>query len=301
MRQQNLGYLLAAVAGCLLSTLGVLGKAAYALGVDPLSVISLRATIATAIIGLTLAAVKPSSLRLRSADIPFFFTYGFIGIALNYAGYFYALKFTTVATAITSLYTYPALVVVLAFAIYHERITRAKSVALLCTFLGIVLVALGSSTIVVNGDLRGIGFGLLAGVATAIYVLAGKRALTKYDTKTALFYSFLSGSLALDALRITRLGFTLTLNWSEMIVVLLIAIVPTVLGYGMLTYSLRFIEAGKASLACSIEPAIAIYLAFLFFNEKPSPIQLAGSALIVLSVVLLQLRSESKTKIRAVQ
>jgi drug/metabolite transporter (DMT)-like permease len=298
MQQRNLGYLLAAVAGCLSSTLGVLGKAAYALGVDPLSLISLRATIATAIIGVILAAVKPNLLRLRSVDLPFFLGYGFVGVAVNYAGYFYALKFTTVATAITSLYTYPAIVVILAFAIYREPITCTKSVALLSSFLGVVLVALGSSPIVVNGDVRGIGFGLLGGAGTAVYVLAGKGALAKYDAKTALFYSFLSGSLALDALRVSQLGFTLNLNWSIIFVVLAIATVPTVLGYGTLTYSLRFIEAGRASLASSIEPAIAIYLAYLFLNEAPNPTQLAGSALIVASVVLLQLRNESYPKMR---
>jgi DME family drug/metabolite transporter len=301
MRQRNLGYLLAAVAGCLLSTLGVLGKAAYAFGIDPLSLITLRATIATAIIGVILAVAMPSLLRLRLADLPFFLGYGFVGVAMNYAGFFYALKFTTVATAITSLYTYPAIVVILAFAIYHEPISRAKSVALLSTFLGIVLVALGSSPMGVNGDLRGIAFGLLAGAATAIYVLAGKRALTKYDAKTALFYSFLSGSLALNTLRIAQLGFTANLNWSIMFIVLVIAIVPTLLGYGTLTYSLRFIEAGRASLACSIEPAIAIYLAYLFLNEALNPTQIAGSALIILSVALLQLRNGGSPKMQVVR
>jgi len=286
---------------CLLSTLGVLGKVAYSLCADPLAVIGLRASIATAIVGLVLVVVRPSLLRFRLVDLPFFLGYGFVGVAMNYACYFYALKFTTVATAITSLYTYPAIIVILAYAFYREPITGAKSVVLLLTFLDIVLVALGSSPIVVSGDFRGIGFGLLAGAATAIYVVAGKRALSKYDAKTALFYSFLSGSLALNALRISQLQFTVNLNWSILCVVLAIAIVATLLGYGALRYSLRFIEAGRAGLACSVEPAIAIYLAYLFLNEALNPTQILGAVLVVLSVVLLQLRTGGSPKIQVVQ
>lgn len=290
MRRQTLGYLLAALAGCLLSTLGVLGKAAYSIGADPMSVVSLRATIAAGIMGITLAVMRPSLLRLRLADLPFFVGYGFVGVAVNYAGYFYALKFTTVATAITSLYTYPAMVVIFAYAAYREPFTRAKSIALLLTFVGTVLVASGSSSIVLGGDLRGVAFGLLAGAATAVYVLAGKRALVTYDAKTAVFYSFLFGALALSTLRILQLGPAFDLGPSVMLIVLVIAVVPTLLGYGTFTYSLRFIEAGRASIASSIEPAVAIYIAYLFLGEAPNLTQLVGSALIIVSVVLLQLK-----------
>jgi len=158
------------------------------------------------------------------------------------------------------------------------------------TFLGTVLVASGSSSIVLGGDLRGLAFGLLAGAATAVYVLAGKRALVTYDAKTAVFYSFLFGALALSTLRILQLGPAFNLGRSVMLIVLVIAVVPTLLGYGTFTYSLRFIEAGRASIASSIEPAVAIYIAYLFLGEAPNLTQLVGSALIIVSVVLLQLK-----------
>lgn len=287
MRQQTLGYALAAVAGCLLSTLGVLGKTAYALGADPLSVVTLRATIAEMILGIALVATRPSLFRLRSADLPFLVGYGFVGVALNYMGYFYALKFTTVAAAITVLYTYPAMVVVLAFLVYREPIVRLKIIALLLCFLGVVLVASGSFSAGLTSDPRGLMFSLLAGASTAVYIVAGKRVLTKYDVRTALFYSFLFGSLALNVLRYIELGPGLNTSMEIMLVIVAIAVVPTLLGYGVLTYSLRLIEAGRAAITSSIEPAISIYLAYLFLHETPNLTQLAGSVLVIIGALLI--------------
>jgi drug/metabolite transporter (DMT)-like permease len=286
-RRQSLGYALAALAGCLLSTLGVLGKTAYALGADPLSVVSLRATIAAIILGIAVSTTRPNLFRLRRADLPFFFGYGFVGVALNYLGYFYALKFTTVAVAITVLYTYPAMVVVLAFLVYREPIVRLKIIALLLCFLGVVLVASGSSSAGLTSDPRGLMFSLLAGASTAVYIVAGKRVLTKYDVRTALFYSFLFGSLALNVLRYVELGPGLNTSMEIMLVIVAIAVVPTVLGYGVLTYSLRLIEAGRAAITSSIEPAISIYLAYLFLHETPSLIQLTGSVLVIIVALLI--------------
>jgi len=286
-RRQTLGYALAALAGCLLSTLGVLGKTAYALGADPVSVVTLRATIAGMILGIALVTSKPSLFRLRSGDLPLLALYGFVGVALNYLGYFYALKYTTVATAITVLYTYPAMVVVLAFLVYREPIVRLKIIALLLCFLGVVLVASGSSSAGLTSDPRGLMFSLLASASTAVYIIAGKRVLSNYDARTALFYSFLFGSLTLNVLRYVEQGPRLNTSMEMMIVVVTIAVVPTLLGYGVLTYSLRLIEAGRAAITSSIEPAISIYLAYLFLHETPNLVQLIGSVVVIVGALLI--------------
>ena len=237
--------------------------------------------------GIAVMATKPNLFRLRASDLPFFVGYGFVGVALNYLGYFYALEFTTVATAITVLYTYPAMVVVLAFIIYREPIARLKIVALLSCLLGVVLVASGSSSPGLTSDPRGLILSLLAGASTAVYIVAGKRVLAEYDARTALFFSFLFGALALNVLRYVELGPGLNTSMEIMLVIVAIAVVPTLLGYGLLTYSLRLIEAGRAAIVSSIEPAISIYLAYLFLHETPNLTQLAGSVLVIIGALLI--------------
>jgi len=62
------------------------------------------------------------------------------------------------------------------------------------------------------------------------------------------------------------------------------------IGYGLYTLSLRFIEAGKSSITLTIEPGAAIILAYLFVGESVTQIQLLGTALIVSGVIVLQLK-----------
>jgi len=138
----KIGYGLALLAGFFLSLISVVGKEALKLGVDPLTLSSLRATFTAVIVVVTLMLTDRQAFRIERRDLTLFLVYGFVGIGLNYFLYFYALQVTTVAISITLLYTYTALVVIFAFFIYRERVTRTKVIALGVTFLGVALIAL---------------------------------------------------------------------------------------------------------------------------------------------------------------
>jgi drug/metabolite transporter (DMT)-like permease len=290
VERNRLGYGLAACAAILLSTIGVLGKIAYSFGADPLALITLRAFVATGIVGVTIALTNVGRFKIKPRDIPFFVAFGIFGVSVNYLGYFYALRLTTVATTMTLLYTYPTMVVVVAFFIFHEPITSRKVAALVLTFTGVLVTAFGLSSSRITSDMQGLIFGLLGGVGTAIYTLAAKKGQVSYSALTVLFYSFLFGALTLGGFYFLQYGCKVDVTQQVMAMVLLIAFVPTLMGYGLYTLSLRFIEAGKSSITLTIAPGAAIILAYLFIGESVAQIQLLGTALIVSGVIILQLK-----------
>lgn len=290
VERSTLGYGLASGAAILLSTIGFLGKVAYSFGADPISLITLRAFVATAIVGVGILLTNRERFKIKRGDVLFFVAFGIFGVAVNYLGYFYALKLTTVATAITLLYTYPALVVLTAFFIFHEPITCRKIVALALTFTGVLVTAFGLSYSSVSWDMSGLIFGLLGGIGTTVYTLAAKKSQTSYSAFTVLFYSFLFGALTLGVFYVVQYGPNLDVTPRVMALIILIAAVPTLIGYGLYTLSLRFIEAGKSSITLTIEPAAAIILAYLFVGETITLIQLLGTTLIVLGVIVLQVK-----------
>jgi drug/metabolite transporter (DMT)-like permease len=159
------------------------------------------------------------------------------------------------------------------------------------TFFGIILSAGSQFASGLGWDPRGLAFGLLAGVANAVYTLASKRAQSAYTPMTSLFYSFLFGSLTLLTFRFAVVGLTFHLDLTVLVLIVAIAVVPTLIGYGAYTYSLSYIEAGKASITSSADPVFAILLALLFLGEIPSSLQLFGSALIITGVLALQVRT----------
>jgi DME family drug/metabolite transporter len=283
-----MGYLLAVVAAVLWATLGILGKFLYRYGADPLTVVTIRAIIAFATLATILAVVDRRLLRIRRRDIPFFALYGLVGVTFNYASYFYALRWTTVTTAVILLYTYPALVTLLAALFLAERLNWMKGLVLVLTFIGCFLVAQGYDSTALRLNLYGILFGLGAGATAAVYSLFGKKALQRYDSWTAVCYAFGFGALFLVILRSPQAILTVNYPWPAWVAILALAWFPTLLAYALFTTSMKYIEASKASMTATLEPVAASLLAYLFLGEVMEWPQLVGAGLVLGGIVGLQ-------------
>jgi drug/metabolite transporter (DMT)-like permease len=69
---------------------------------------------------------------------------------------------------------------------------------------------------------------------------------------------------------------------------LLLAIGPTLAGFGLYTVSLGYLPASVANLVATLEPVMTAILAYVLLDEQLNGVQLAGSALIIASVILLR-------------
>ncbi len=289
------GYLLAATAAVLWATMGPLGKWLYGYGVDPLTVVTLRAAIAFGTLALTLAVVDRGLLRVAGRDLPFFALHGLVGVACNYACYFYALRWTTVATAVLLLYTYPALVTLFSALFLGERLTGSKVVAVLLTFVGCVLVVQAYDLGALQWSQRGVLFGLGAGASAAAYSLLGKRALRRYPSWTVACYAFGFGALFLAMFlagvrspqALVPAGYPAA-AWAG---ILILAWFPTLLAYALFVASMTHIEASQASITATLEPVVAAALAYWFLGEGLAWPQWVGAVLVLGGVLGLHLRS----------
>jgi len=283
-----MGYLLAVVAAVLWATLGILGKFLYRYGADPLTLVTIRATIAFATLVAILAVVDRRLLRISRRDIPFFALYGLVGVTFNYASYFYALRWTTVTTAIILLYTYPALVTLLAAFFLGESLNWIKGLVLGLTFVGCYLVAQGYDPTALRLNLYGVLFGLAGGATAAVYSLFGKKALQRYDSWTTVCYAFGFGALFLIILRSPQAVLAVNYPWPAWVAILALAWFPTLLAYALFMTSMKYIEASKASITATLEPVAASLLAYLFLGEVMKWPQLVGAGLVLGGVVGLQ-------------
>ncbi len=282
------GYALALSAAALWATLGLFGKFLYRYPVDPITVVTLRAIIAALTLGGILAMIRPGWLRVARSDLPFFALYGVVGVALNYACYFLALKWTTVTTAVVLLYTYPALVVLGAALFFKEPLDRPKLLALVMALVGCFLVAQGYDSTAIRLNLPGVLFGLGAAATMATYSLLGKRGVKRYLGWTVVFYAIGFGAVALTIWRGVGLVSVLNYPWQAWVLVVGLAWGPTLLAYSLFTLALNYIEAGRASIVATLEPVLAAGLAFVLLGERMALPQWSGAALILAGVVVLQ-------------
>jgi drug/metabolite transporter (DMT)-like permease len=145
----------------------------------------------------------------------------------------------------------------------------------------------------------GIAVGLGTGLAFAIYSLAGKWSAKRFSsswTVTAYGFLFAAGGLGLANLlsQPPQTFFSLGRAWDGWLILALLALVPTVAGFGLYTLSLRYLQAGVAGLIASLEPVLTALMAIFLLGEWLDTLQWLGAGLILLAVVLAQTEAEQR-------
>jgi drug/metabolite transporter (DMT)-like permease len=290
MTKDTKGYLLVILGATLLGAIGIFGRLIYLSEPDPLTVVTFRALIAFALLFFGLIALNPSSLRIRKIDILYFAVYGLLSVTLCFLLFFYAIKFTTIATATILLYTYPAFIVILSTIFLKEELTKAKLFALLLTFLGCILVIQVYNPTELKLNLRGVIYGLGAGMGAGFCSIMGKKAVTRYSPWTVVTYAFGFGSFFLLIARGVRPLYSVNYPTITWIWILALAIFSTLLGYSIYTRGLKYIEASRAGIVATWEVVVASLLAFIIFGEKLSILQMFGALFILLGIVIIRIK-----------
>ena len=288
MRGETRAGMLVLVGATLLGSLPAWGRAIYRFEPDPLTVVTWRALFAAGILLLALATFRRDLLAVRPRDLPFFAAYGFLAVTLNFLAYFSAVKYTSIAVAVILLYTYPAFVTLLSAALLGERLTARKGGALLLTFAGAVLVIQVHQPGALRLNLRGILWGLAAGITAALYSIFGKKALGRYNPFTVVLYAFGLGGIFLALLRGPADLAALRYPGVAWLLLLGLAAIPTLGGYACYTAGLRHLEASRASILATWEVVAAAALGYLLFAEALDAGQMAGALLVAIGIASLQ-------------
>jgi len=237
----------------------------------------------------TLVLFRREWLRIARKDWLFFAAYGLIGVAGGFFLYFTAIDLAGVAIAAILLYTYPAFVTILSAIFLHERFTVAKGVALVLVLIGAALVSEIGASLSAGVDLRGVGIALLSAVAVASHSVFGKKAVQRYNSWTILLYSMGFGALFLIVAQFLFLGVPNLVRppafWGLLIALAWISTLGANLAY---ISALARIEASQASITASIEPVIVVLLAYPFFGETLSLVQISGMVLVMVGVFVVQ-------------
>ena len=274
------GYLLVFLAASMWGTLGIFATYIYRYGVDSFTMVFWRVLFALIILGLYIAVFLRENPFTR--ERPWFYAaYGLVGVFAFYTLYFYTVKISSVGFAVLLVYTAPAFSVVLGRLIFGEPLTREKMAALFLVLTGVLLVA-------GNVDFNVSYLALITGIATgftyAIYGVLAKFGVRNERPERVLFMTLFFGMLFLAPFS------KFSVPTGAIPYLLGLAFFPTFLGYVLYNYALKEVEVSRASIIATVEPVVAIILAFLLFGEKLTPLQLLGGALIVGASILVHAR-----------
>ena len=183
--------------------------------------------------------------------------------------------------------------------LFGERLGPVRLLALAASFVGCVLVARADDPgqWALNGP--GIAAGLISAVCFATFSVIGKVAARRgLDPWTVTAYTFVVAAAVLLPVAYATLPasgpaaslLSLRGSWHGW-GLLLVLVVPTLGGYGLYTASLGYLPAATANIIATLEPVLTALWASLLLAESLGAPELLGGALIVGSVVFLQLEA----------
>ena len=211
----------------------------------------------------------------------------------------FSVQYNGAAVATVLAFSSPAMTAILSRIVFKETIGWIKIVSISLSFIGMIFVSGAYNPATWSLNAAGIIFGLLTGLFFAIYNLQGKHASdTTIDSWTALFYSFSSAAIFLlffnlgKDLMSGKAAFVDMLwlghSFSGWAILFFLGVVPTLIGFGLYTLSMRYIPATTANLVATLEPALTAIWAYFFLSELLKGDQLFGGLLILLGVILLR-------------
>ena len=297
-RKGTAGYPLSLLAAFFLALTGVLIRK---LSVDfllPTFVLALwRNVFTAAILALALLIFRPGLLIPGRSRVGFLLSYGAV-LALFNLSWTYSIQLNGATIATVLVYTSTIFTIFLDRIFHHEPITPGGITAAAVSLVGCSFVAelgFGSWS---GARIGGLLVGLVSGFAFGIYSVTGReasrRGLNSWTTVSWIFAvsaaMILAADLILGVLAIPGTGAPLFLGdqlagWG---LLLILAAGPTLLGYGFYTAALVHLPGAVVNLIATLEPVFTAVVAYFYLAERITPLQGAGSLLILTAVLIVR-------------
>ncbi|OHD24725.1 MAG: hypothetical protein A2Y38_05850 [Spirochaetes bacterium GWB1_59_5] len=278
------GVAFAVVSAISFSTLGLFAKLAYSQGMAPAQALAWRFTLASVVLWAIL--LKRGGYRRPWREYRNTLMLGILGFAPQAGLYFLTVKYLDPGLASLLLYLYPAFVVAFSFLFIKRRPRLAQIVALVFSSVGCVL------TLWTRGSYPLIGyfFGLAVAITYAAYLVAGEKVMRGIDLIFIVANLLASSAVVYWIITLATGVFFLPSAPAAIGGIIGIAVVGSVIPIVTLFASIRLIGSSDASLVSTIEPLFTVALSALIFGERLGELQLAGGALILIGVLLLNLK-----------
>jgi drug/metabolite transporter (DMT)-like permease len=279
-------------AGVLWGIISFFINALSAAGMSAMQITFVRMAVSAPLMLMAAAVICRGKLRLNLKDIWMFAGTGIVSIVLFNICYFYTMIHSEVSIAVVLLYTSPVFIMLISAVFFKEKITLSKLAALGMTFGGCVLVAglSGGSSVMPFIVITGLASGLFYG----LYTIFGRIALKKYDSLTVTVYTFIFGLIGSAPVGDAAGAFRIISDQPSLIFWCAgIGIFCTILPYFLYTWGLARMDPSKAAITVAVEPMVGAVIGMTFYQENSSPARLAGIALIIGALVVLNVKKPS--------
>jgi drug/metabolite transporter (DMT)-like permease len=273
------GILLIIISAASFGTLAILVRYAYADGMDALTIMFLRFSLAGSFMAALMAARRePLPRGVALALLVGMGAVGYVGQAFSYMT---ALKYASPGLVALLLYLYPAFVTALSALTLREPITGARLLA-----LGLALAGTALTVGPGGGQLPGILLAISAAAIYSVYILVGTRVMRHVSAvqSSAVIFATAGG---VSGILVAARGAHLPATGAGWTTIGLLVLVATVIPVVTFLAGLERIGPSNASMLSTLEPVVTVALAALLLGETLQPMALLGGGLILAAALTL--------------
>lgn len=191
-------------------------------------------------------------------------------------------------------YLWPIMTVVFACIILKEKMTIKKIVAIILSFLGVIIVtANGDILNVEKNSIIGAGYCILAAISYGLFSVLNKQKTYNKYLSMMLFY-LVSFIISLLYTVVSKNRFTIETN--QLIGLLWIGIFTSATAFTFWALALEKGDTAKISNLAYITPFLSLIWTFLILNEQFSIYSVMGLVIIVLGIVIQMREKGEKIK-----
>lgn len=288
------GVLIALLGAICFSTKAIIVKLAYReTDVDAITLLALRMLFSLPffIISAAVSSSKSTNVKFTSKQWASVAAIGLLGYYASSLLDFLGLQYISAGMERLILFIYPTLVVLMSAVLYKQPIKKYQWIALLITYAGLLLAFSGEVNWGQSKDAdfyRGVGLIFLCAITFAGYIVGSGKLIPILGS--AKFNSYAMSFAAAGVLfHFFIAGKTSLFNLAEDVYLysLLMAILSTVIPSYLIAEAIRRIGSDNAAIVGSVGPVSTILQAYFFLQEPLIVLQIGGTALILVGVLLI--------------
>jgi len=172
--------------------------------------------------------------------------------------------------------------------------TRRSALALALTTAGVVVLA----DVQLEASVAGVVFALMAATLWAAYIVLGARVATEARAVDGLGIGMLVGVLAIAPFGLAPALQIVDHPW-VLLLTITTALLSNVIPYGLDQVILRRIPRARFAFLLALLPVTATLTGFVALRQSPSPIELAGIALVVVGIAASERYDEAAVEASA--
>ncbi len=263
-------------------TNGIFAKFAYRSGLTTAQLLAFRFVVAA--IGMwTLAMLlRQSPLRFERRSLISLFGLGAIVYTGQSLAYFTALQTLPASLCVLIVYVYPSLVVIAGWLLLRRSVSRLHVLALAGSFAGLVLLVGGAELHIAWG----LVFAFAAPVIYTAYILLSENVMGRVQAIGAGAVIMSGAGIAFSTIALVQGQLKPPASTQSWLVVLGLALIPTMIAISTFLAGLPRVGAARASLLSTWEPVVTVILAVILLGDRFSAVQAVGGLLILAAVVM---------------